>query len=59
MAAESKTKATAADVETFIGNVKSEQKRRDAGTLRDIMERVSGEPETMWGPSIIGFGRYH
>ena len=24
-----------------------------------MMERVTGEPATMWGPSIIGFGRYH
>ncbi|MCH5689837.1 DUF1801 domain-containing protein [Niabella sp. W65] len=23
------------------------------------MERLSGEKATMWGPSIIGFGRYH
>ena len=23
------------------------------------MERLSGEPARMWGPSIIGFGRYH
>jgi len=24
-----------------------------------MMERVTGEPATMWGPSIIGFGSYH
>ena len=23
------------------------------------MERVSGCPATMWGPSIVGFDRYH
>jgi Domain of unknown function (DU1801) len=23
------------------------------------MERVTGEPATMWGPSIVGFGNYH
>lgn len=23
------------------------------------MERLSGEKATMWGPSIIGFGKYH
>ena len=27
--------------------------------LLDIFGRVSGEPPRMWGPSIIGFGRYH
>ena len=23
------------------------------------MERVSGEPATMWGPTIVGFGHHH
>jgi hypothetical protein len=23
------------------------------------MERITGEPARMWGPSIIGFGSYH
>jgi hypothetical protein len=23
------------------------------------MERVTGAPAVMWGPSIVGFGRYH
>ena len=24
-----------------------------------MLERVTGEPAVMWGPSIVGFGRYH
>ena len=24
-----------------------------------MMERLTGEPPVMWGPSIVGFGRYH
>ena len=24
-----------------------------------MMERLSGHPPKMWGPSIVGFGRYH
>jgi hypothetical protein len=24
-----------------------------------MMERVTGEAATMWGPSIVGFGSYH
>jgi hypothetical protein len=27
--------------------------------VRALMERVSGEPAAMWGPSIVGFGSYH
>src|SRR5690606_38486920 len=31
----------------------------DARTLKALMETVTGEPATMWGPSIVGFGAYH
>ena len=24
-----------------------------------MMQRISGEPPKMWGPSMIGFGKYH
>lgn len=55
---ENKTKATAADVMAFIE--KSDPKKmEDSLKLIKIMERLSGEKATMWGPSIIGFGRYH
>lgn len=57
--AETKTKATAVSVESFIDGVKSAQKQADARTLVRMMEKVSGEPATMWGASIIGFGTTH
>ena len=47
------------DVSAFIEAVPSPTRRRDARTLLQIMERVTGEEPRMWGPSIIGFGRYH
>ena len=31
----------------------------DAETLLEMMTRVTGCTPRMWGPSIIGFGRYH
>ena len=34
-------------------------RREDAKTVRAMMERLTGEPAGMWGPSIIGFGTYH
>lgn len=56
--AEMKTKATADDVAAFIQ--KSDPKKvEDSFKLIEIMERLSGEQATMWGPSIIGFGKYH
>jgi len=56
--AELKTKATNAGVDAFLDTVEPAQRREDAQTLRTMMERISGEPATMWGPSMVGFGRY-
>jgi hypothetical protein len=57
--AENKTRATAASVDDFLDRVADPQRREDAKTVRALMERVSGEPAAMWGPSIVGFGSYH
>ncbi len=57
--AELKTRATGASVDAFIDAVPDPQRREDARTILALMERLSGEPAAMWGPSIIGFGRYH
>lgn len=55
---QNKTKPTEVSVEEFIR--KSDPKKiEDSFELVKIMERLSGEPATMWGPSIIGFGKYH
>lgn len=56
---EIKTKATGTDVAAFIDAVEPPQRREDAKTLCALMARISGEPPAMWGPSIVGFGRYH
>ena len=57
--AEIKTKPTAVAVDTFIDAVPNQQRREDAKKVRAMMERLTGEPARMWGPSIIGFGTYH
>jgi hypothetical protein len=57
--AEIKTKATDRTVADFIAAVEKPVRRADAEALIPLFETVSGEPATMWGPSIIGFGRYH
>src|SRR5690606_24520981 len=36
-----------------------EERRSDCQVIRQIMERVTGEPAVMWGSSIVGFGTYH
>lgn len=57
--AETKTKPTEVSVDSFLDAVEHPVRRADGKALRAMMERVTGEPATMWGPSIIGFGAYH
>ncbi len=55
-----KTKATTADVKDFINTVDTSAVRRaDARVLVEMMREETGQPPVMWGPTIIGFGRYH
>jgi hypothetical protein len=54
-----KTVETAADVEAFLAAVETEERREDGRVAAALMARLSGEPPRLWGPSIIGFGRYH
>ena len=57
--AENKTKPTAVSVDAFLDSVENPVRRADGKALRALMERVTGQPATMWGPSIVGFGSYH
>lgn len=57
--AETKTRPTGASVDAFLEGVAHPVRRADGKALRATMERVSGEPAAMWGPSIIGFGSCH
>ena len=56
--AEVKTKPTGVSVDAFLEGVAHPVRRADGKTVRAMMERVTGEPAVMWGPSIVGFGRY-
>jgi hypothetical protein len=57
--AEIKTRPTAVSVDAFLDGVANPARRADGQALRTMMERVTGEPAVLWGPSIVGFGRYH
>lgn len=48
-----------ASVADFLSRVDPPERQDDGRTLAALMARLSGEPAAMWGPSIIGFGRYH
>lgn len=57
--AEAKTLETAADPAAFIAAVEPMWKREEAEVLDTLFRKVTGWPARMWGPSIIGYGRYH
>ena len=52
-------KPTGADVEEFLAAVPDATRRADAAVITRLMGEVTGEPPVLWGPSIVGFGRYH
>lgn len=57
--ADNKTQVTDVDPMEFIAAVEHPTRRADAETLVDMLRRVTGCEPKMWGPSIVGFGRYH
>jgi Domain of unknown function (DU1801) len=57
--AKNKTSLTEASVEEFLKSLADEQQRIDSRKIIEIMQRVTGEPPKMWGPSIVGFGMRH
>jgi len=54
--AEIKTKPTGADVTAFLDGIDSDRRREEGHAVRELMERVTGQPATMWGPTMVGFG---
>lgn len=57
--AENKTMPTGADVDAFLNAVEHKTRREDSLVLKEMMTRISVQPATMWGPTLIGFGHYH
>jgi hypothetical protein len=57
--AENKTQATGASVEAFLAGVEHPVRRGDGHRLVQLMSAITDQPAEMWGPSIVGFGRYH
>jgi hypothetical protein len=51
-----KTRPTIESVDQFLAKVGPESRRADAIALKSMMERASGAPAQMWGPSIVGCG---
>src|ERR1043165_5661170 len=54
--AELKTKKTELSVDAFIKKITEPQKRKDAFTIIELMEKATKAKGKMWGSAIVGFG---
>lgn len=56
--AENRTKFTGASVDDYIASRAGAQQEADCRELIALLRRITRQPPKMWGPSIVGFGRY-
>ena len=57
--AANKTQPTTQKVSEFIAGIEDTGKRADCRELMKMMSGVTGNRAKMWGPSIVGYGKYH
>ena len=57
--AKNKTAPTAVTPAKFVEAVEHPQRKADAKVLLKWFSEVTGLKPKMWGPSLIGYGRYH
>ena len=56
--AETKTKPTGASVEEYLASRSSPGQLKDCKAIMAMCKRVTKQRPYMWGPSIVGFGKY-
>jgi hypothetical protein len=59
MATQNKTQENENSVNDFVASLGNEQVISDCHQLIKLMSKISGHQPRMWGPSIIGFDKYH
>ena len=57
--AETKTKPTKESVAAYLSKISNDDRRKDCKALIEMMKTVTGQQPKLWGPGIVGFGRYH
>jgi hypothetical protein len=55
---EPKTRETDASVEGFLNSVENKERREDGFRVLEMFTRLTAEKPKMWGPAIIGFGKF-
>ena len=57
--AEMKTIENEGSVTDFLSSVENKRRKQDSFVVLEMMQRLSEHEPKMWGPSIVGFGKYH
>lgn len=55
---EPKTRETDASVEEFLNSIENKERRDDGFRVLEMFARLTGEKPKMWGPAIVGFGKF-
>jgi Domain of unknown function (DU1801) len=54
-----KTKATGESVAGYFAKIENDQRREDCEALARLLKKITRQQAKMWGPSMVGFGKYH
>jgi len=56
--AEAKTKPTKVSLKTYLAGITDDARRSDCKAIAAMMKSVTRQEPVMWGPSIVGYGKY-
>lgn len=56
--AEAKTKPTKVSLKTYLAGITDDARRTDCEAIAAMMKSVTRQEPVMWGPSIVGYGKY-
>ena len=56
--AELKTKPTGASIDAYLASRASPEQLKDVKAIMAMCKRVTKQRPKMWGPSIVGYGKY-
>ncbi len=56
--AEPKTRPKPLIARTWLATIEDDVRRTDCAALIAMMKKATGRSPELWGPSIVGFGRY-
>lgn len=57
--AEQKTKPTKVSPAAFVAAIPDARRRAECRQLMKLHKAATGKNPVMWGPSIVGYGKYH